>query len=82
MADFFGIPSGAPIQSALALTSGVVAAPGRAIVISCTVAGNLTLTFGDGTTILLPVPIGVQQLPWAVKSFTNGTATASVWMLY
>ncbi|HEX4571251.1 MAG TPA: hypothetical protein VH184_12540 [Dongiaceae bacterium] len=82
MPDFGGISPGAPAQSALALTSGVAVAPGRAILISCSVAGNLTLTFGDNTTILLPVLVGPTQLSLAVKSFTNGTATVTVWMLY
>ena len=81
MTDFFGIAFGAPAQSVLALVDGTAAAqPGRAIVISCTVAATITITLTDTTNFSVSVPVGVAQFNWAATKFhvTAGTATAAL----
>jgi hypothetical protein len=52
---------------------------GRYFVIICTVAGNVKVGFLDGTTLVIPVAIGLTILPWKVAQVfsTSTTATAS-----
>lgn len=67
------------ISSITALVVGTAAKEGRQLQIVCTVAGNVAVTFPDGSINTIPVGAGLTTLPWAVvKINTSGTtATAT-----
>jgi hypothetical protein len=52
---------------------------GRQMLVNCTVAGNVKVKFSDGSTLTIPVAIGLSILPWAVIQVyvTGTTATAT-----
>lgn len=52
---------------------------GRYLAIVCTVAGNVKVGFLDGTTLVIPVLVGLTILPWKVRQVfsTSTTATAT-----
>lgn len=65
--------------AAIAPDDIVTVAPGRQIAINCTVAGDVKLGFADGSTLIIPVSVGLTVLSWAIMQvFVTGTsATAS-----
>jgi hypothetical protein len=75
-ADPFNID--APVQGAIALTAaGPSVAPGRAFVVNATAAGNVTITFADGSSHVIAAPVGYSVYPYAVTDVTASTATAT-----
>lgn len=82
MADYSGVSFDAPAQGIVAMSSGVTVQAGRAILIDCTVSGNITITFGDASSKVINVQANtLYQFNWAATSFTAGTATATVALL-
>lgn len=71
--------NGRPTQGFRAMTLNTAIAPGRQFVTVCTVAGTLTVTFANGTTLaLVPVGVGITTYPWAVSKYnTFATGTCS-----
>lgn len=69
----------APGQGAIALTPDVTARVGRFFAVNCSVAGNVSIAFADGSTHVFPVTTGYTILPYAIaKVNTSGTtATAT-----
>lgn len=76
-ADPFNID--APGEGAIALTLDTVARPGRLLAINASAAGNVSVTFSDGSTYTFPVAAGLTLVPFSVtKVNTSGTtATAT-----
>lgn len=67
-----------PVRNATALTEDTATTmPGRAIQITATVAGTVTLTLISGDTIVVTVVAGDNIYPYAVTKATVGTATIS-----
>lgn len=67
-----------PIQSAVALTENTaVATPGRAIMITVSTLGTVTLTLQDGSIIVVNPVVGDNIYPFAVIKATVGTAVVT-----
>lgn len=70
-----------PIQGAVALTPADTGSStvGRMLAVNCTVAGNVSLVFADGSNHVIPVSVGYTTLPFAVTrvNVTGTTATAT-----
>lgn len=73
-----------PYGTATAMTVGTVYPAGRAVIISCTVTGNIVVKLADGSTMTLAVPVGLLEFTWAsIGIVTSGTtATATYYNLY
>lgn len=57
----------------------------RAILINCTVVGNVKVGFPDGSTLTVTIPsVGIYEFNWAVNQVyaTLTTATATYYALY
>lgn len=61
----------APIEADVAVI------PGRGLAVICTVAGNVSLVFSNGSTLIVPVATGLTILPFAVKKVVAATTTAT-----
>ena len=59
------------------MTVGVNYAAQRSIGVLDTVAGNVTFTFADASTITLPVYVGWNTFPFAVTSISASGTTAT-----
>lgn len=71
-----------PITRAGALTEDTAidaAACGRSIMITASVAGTVTLTLFDGSTIVVNPAVGDNIYPFAVRKATKGTATITAY---
>ncbi len=69
---------GNPIIGCALMTSAVaVTNPGRAIMITASVAGTVTLTLTNGSTIVVNPAVGDNIYPFAVMTATDGTATVT-----
>jgi hypothetical protein len=67
-----------PIQGIVELTAaGTSYTSGRAIKVSTTTAGTLTLTFIDGTSYTRNFPVGLTILPYAIVKWDKPTSPAS-----
>lgn len=64
-------------QTAAALISNTDAPSGLAVQITASVAGTVTLTLSDASTIVVTVPINDTVYPYAVTKFVAGTATVT-----
>ena len=67
--------------SATALTIGVSAAVGRALLINCTVAGNVTVAMQDGSYLTFSVGVGTTLLLFSVSQVSSTTTTATFYSL-
>lgn len=67
----------APISGAVAMTVATSYAEGRQLLINCTVAGNVAVTFADNSVLVIPVPTGLTILPWAVTAVNTSGTTAT-----
>ena len=71
--------SNLPFTGVVAMTKGTTYAAGKSLYVNCTVAGNVSVTFYDGSTLTFPVNVGITIMPFAVtqvnKSGTTATAT-------
>jgi hypothetical protein len=74
---------GASYAGSTALVVGTAATAGRAVLINCTVAGNVAMTLSDASIITVSLPIGVFVLPFAATKINTAgtTATATYWNL-
>lgn len=68
----------APASSAQPMTSTTIYAPGKWIVVSCTVAGAGVFTFVDGSTMTVSFPVGVFTHPWSCTTYTASSGTMTV----
>jgi hypothetical protein len=59
------------------MTVGTTYAPGRSLWINCTVAGNVAVTFFDGSTLIFAVSVGPSMLPFAVTEVNSSGTTAT-----
>lgn len=67
-----------PIRGFVALTAGGGAVSvGRIFVVNATVAGNVVVVLFDSTSHTIAVPVGYSAYPYAVRSVTSATATAT-----
>jgi hypothetical protein len=65
-------------QGAVAFTvAGAAVSPGRAVAVNCTVAGNVTFTFADTSSLTVPVATGLTILRLSVTGASAATATAT-----
>lgn len=67
----------ASISGIAAITIGTTLPAGRQLGVNCTVAGNVTLTFSDASTLTWPVTVGGSIFPWAVTLVSAFTGTAT-----
>lgn len=66
------------IQGAVVITVGTgPIAAGRQLFINCSIAGTVTVTFTDTSTLVVPVNPGVNIFPFAVTGVVSATATAT-----
>jgi hypothetical protein len=66
-------------SAALTASNSATFTVGRYLAIVCTVAGNVKIGFTGGSSITIPVVVGLTLLPWAVNQIyvTGTTATAT-----
>jgi hypothetical protein len=64
-------------QGAVPMTAGGNYAAARSIGFNCSVAGTVTVTFKNGSTLLVTLGAGWQTFPFAVTSWVAGTATTT-----
>lgn len=66
------------------VTPGSAVPKGKALLIVTTVAGNVSLNFQDGTTVIVSVAVGTTILPFQViqVNTTGTTATATYYNLF
>ena len=67
----------AAFQGAVAMTIGTTYAAQRSVGVLCTVAGNMSLTLANGSTITLPVYQGWQTFPFAATAINSSGTTAT-----
>jgi len=68
--------SGAPsITTAVAMTNNTVYAAARAILITASVIGTVTLTLSGSSTVVVNPQVGDNIYPFAVTKYVTGTAT-------
>ena len=65
------------VQGSVALTVGTIYAAARQLFINCTVAGNVSVTFTDASTLVIPVVVGITTLSWAVTAVNTSGTTAT-----
>ena len=65
-----------PYLGEIALTVGTSYKPQRSLKVVCMVAGNVSVTYSDGSTGVWPVVVGTQTLPLAVAIVNSGGTTA------
>lgn len=66
-----------PIRGVKALVADTVAMPGRLFIANCTVAGNVTVIFDDGSTHVIALTTGYAAFPYSVAQFTSAGTTAT-----
>lgn len=70
-------PNNAAFQGAVAMTVGTVYAAGRSLAVNASVAGNVSVTFPDASTLVFPVVVGFQTFPFAVTEVNSSGTTAT-----
>lgn len=81
--DQRALRDGGPASACVAMTSGTTYTQGRAFLINCTVAGTVTLTFPDASTMTLNLAAaGQYEWNYAIIKVTTGNATATYYNLY
>lgn len=66
-----------PVLGATVMSSGAATTPGRAILITASVVGEVTLVLANGDSITVTVAVGDNIYPFSVLSATTGTATVT-----
>ena len=66
-----------PFYGATALTVGTAATAGRALRISCTAAGNVSVTYSDASTDTFPVNVGLSIIPGEFTTVNTSGTTAT-----
>ena len=67
----------AAFQGAVAMTVGTTYTAQRSVGASCTVAGNMSVTFTDASTLTVPVAVGWQTFPFAITAVNSSGTTAT-----
>ena len=67
--------TGTSITTAVAMTNNTVYAAARAILITASVIGTVTLTLSGGSTVVVNPQVGDNIYPFAVTKYVTGTAT-------
>lgn len=70
-------PNNAPFAGVVAMTVGTSYAAQRSIGANCTAAGNMSVTFSDASTLVVPVQVGFQTFPFAVTAVNTSDTTAT-----
>lgn len=68
-----------PFGGAVAMVANTATAIGRAVWVVATTAGTITLTLSDGSTITVPVAVGLTTLPVAATKYTFTGAAGTVY---
>jgi len=66
-----------PFMGSIAMTDGTVYTAQRSIGFNCTVAGNVIVTFWDGSTTQVPLGVGWQTFPFAAVKWTASGVSGS-----
>ena len=66
-----------PYQGTVAMVVGTPQAAQRAVRIACTAAGNVALTYADGSTDVIPVNVGLSYLTGAITTINSAGTTAT-----
>lgn len=66
-----------PFQGAIAMVVGTAQPAQRAVRINCTVAGNVGLTYVDGSTDVIPVNVGLSYIAGAITTINSAGTTAT-----
>lgn len=69
--------SEAPYQGVVAIALDQAQTPQRAIRINCTVAGNVSLAYVDGSKDIVPVQVGLSYIPGAITTVNSAGTTAT-----
>jgi hypothetical protein len=64
-------------QGVVAMTVGTTYTAARGLLYNCSVGGNVTVTFTDGSTLTFPVLAEFKSVPFAVTKVNSATATCS-----
>lgn len=75
--DLMKPDTGLAYIGAVPVDADVVVVPGRGLSVVCTVAGNVSLVFANGSALIVPVAVGLTILPFAVKKIVSATTTAT-----
>jgi len=67
----------AAFGGAVAMTPDTTYTARRSIGANCTVAGSVSLTFADASTLTVPVSVGWQTFPFAVTAVNTSGTTAT-----
>ena len=66
-----------PYQGVVAMVVGTAQAAQRAIRINCSAAGNVSLTYADGSVDVIPVSVGLSYIAGAITTINNAGTTAT-----
>lgn len=66
-----------PYQGAVAMVVGTAQTAQRAVRIACTAAGNVSFTYTDGTTDVIPVQVGLSVWAGAITTVNTAGTTAT-----
>lgn len=73
-----------PFSTSTSVTAGAtaLAGPGRAVVTTCTGAGNAVIVHKDGSTVTVAVAVGTSYWPEAAVQIASAgtTATCTYWI--
>ncbi len=67
------------VTNAWVLVEDTAGSPGKAIMITASTAGSVTLTFNNGDTIVVTAQLGDNIYPFAVQKATVGTAVVTAY---
>lgn len=65
------------VQGVVAMTVGTTYAAQRGVGATCTVAGNMAVTFPDASILTVPVAVGFQSFQFAVTAINISGTTAT-----
>ena len=66
-----------PYQGVVTMVVGTAQAAQRAVRINCTTAGNVSITYADGSVDVIPVNVGLSYVAGAVTTINSAGTTAS-----
>ncbi len=72
-----GDANNAAFQGVVSMTVGTSYPAGRSLAANCGAAGNISLTFADASTLVVPAVVGFQTFPFAVTSINASGTTAT-----
>ena len=66
-----------PYQGVVAMAVGTAQPAQRALRVNCTAAGNVSLTYADGSTDVIPVNVGLSYIAGAITTVNSVGTTAT-----